>query len=123
MPRRPRHASVVPTWVSYREAVRLFLRGATVPTATRIALVVGTWLSLMNQGRLILHGHAPWVRIALNYLTPFVVASLGYLAARRRSNVERLIALLTEDPRTPDQRDDRHRLVAETEGSQPASGS
>jgi hypothetical protein len=32
----------------------------------------------------------------LNYLTPFVVASLGFLAARRRSNVERLVALLDE---------------------------
>jgi hypothetical protein len=82
------------TWESYGEAVRLFARGATVPTASRIAVVVGTWLSLMNQGRAIVDGHAPWVKVALNYLTPFVVASLGYLAARRRRNVERLAALL-----------------------------
>ena len=33
----------------------------------------------MNHGRAVLDGHAPWVKIALNYLTPFVVASLGYL--------------------------------------------
>jgi hypothetical protein len=82
------------TWESYGEAVRLFARGATVRTASRIALIVGTWLSLMNQGRAIVDGHAPWVKVALNYLTPFVVASLGYLAARRRRNVERLAALL-----------------------------
>ena len=86
------------TWESYGEALRLFVRGATVATASRIALAVGTWLSLMNQGRAIFGGHAPWVKVALNYLTPFVVASLGYLAARRRRNVERLAALLGDSP-------------------------
>jgi hypothetical protein len=82
------------TWVTYADALRLFLRGATFATSTRIALVVGTWLSLMNQGRAIVDGDAPWLKVALNYLTPFVVSSLGYLAARRRRNVERLTALL-----------------------------
>jgi len=86
------------TWESYGEAIGLFLRGATFATAARIALVVGTWLSLMNQGRAIVAGNAPWVKVALNYLTPFVVASLGYLAARRRRNVERLAALLGDSP-------------------------
>ena len=80
---RQRTSGSEPTWVSYRDAVRMFLRGVTLPTATRIALLVGTWLSLMNQGRLIVDGHPPWVKLALNYLTPFTVASLGYLAARR----------------------------------------
>src|SRR5260370_21243041 len=87
---------VEPTWVSYGDAVRLFARGVTVGTACRISLLVGTWLSLMNQGPLIVHGHPPWVKLALNYVTPFTVASLGYLAARRRRNVERLLALLGE---------------------------
>jgi len=86
------------TWESYSEALGLFLRGATLATATRIALVVGTWLSLMNQGRSILDGNAPWVKVVLNYLTPFAVASLGYLAARRRRNVERLAALWATRP-------------------------
>lgn len=86
------------TWVSYRQALRMFLRGATVPAASRIALVVGTWLSLMNQGGLILDGHPPWIKLVLNYLTPFTVASLGFLAARRRRNVERLAALLGHEP-------------------------
>jgi len=72
----------------------MFLRGATVASATRIALVVGTWLSLLNQSHLIAVGHPPWVKLALNYLTPFVVASLGFLAARRRRSIERLAALL-----------------------------
>ena len=52
----------------------------------------------MNQGRAIANGHPPWVKIVLNYATPFVVSSLGYLAARRRRNVERLVALLADPP-------------------------
>jgi hypothetical protein len=91
------HAPLPTTWVSYRDAARLFCRGATFPTAGRIALVVGTWLSLMNQGGRIVDGHPPWVKLVLNYLTPFTVASLGFLAARRRRNVERLAALLAND--------------------------
>jgi hypothetical protein len=38
----------------------------------------------------------PWIKVALNYVTPFAVSSLAYLAARRRRNVERLVALLGE---------------------------
>lgn len=91
-----KRARAAATWDSYSDAARMFARGATVATASRIAVVVGTWLSLMNQGRAIVDGNAPWLKIALNYLTPFVVASLGYLAARRRRNVERLAALLGE---------------------------
>ena len=88
------------SWESYGDAARLFVRGATVATAARIALVVGTWLSLLNQGRAIAEGNPPWVKIGLNYLTPFVVASLGYLAARRRRNIERLAALLRDSSGT-----------------------
>jgi hypothetical protein len=86
------------TWVSYHQAARIFLSGVTLASATRIALVVGTWLSLMNQGRLILDGHPPWVKLILNYATPFTVATLGFLAGRRLRNVERLLALLRRDP-------------------------
>jgi len=74
----------------------MFVRGVTFHTASRIAIVVGTWLSLVNQGQLIVHGHPPWAKVALNYATPFVVASLGFLGARRRRNVERIAALLRE---------------------------
>ena len=91
------------TWESYGEAMGMFLRGATVATASRIALVVGTWLSLLNQGHAIFDGRPPWAKVALNYATPFVVASLGYLAARRRRNVERLVALLDGDDQTDPQ--------------------
>lgn len=78
----------------------MFLRGATVRSCAKIALVVGTWLSLMNQGAAIFAGRVPWVKVALNYATPFAVSSLGFLAARRRSNVERLAALLEERERS-----------------------
>jgi len=71
------------TWSSYGEAVSMFLRGATLRTAAPLSLAIGTWLTLVNQWRPILAGEPPWVAIALNYLTPFTVASLGFLGARR----------------------------------------
>jgi len=76
----------------------MFLSGATVPSATRIMLVVGTWLALMNHGDAILRGSIPWLKIMLDYATPFTVASLGFLAGRRRANVERLIRMLENGP-------------------------
>ena len=75
-----------PTWSTPRQAVALFLRGSTVVVAGRVAVVVGTILSAANQGSVITAGHAnwaTWVRVAVNYLTPFVVASFGYLAGCR----------------------------------------
>ena len=76
----------------------MFLSGATLPSAMRIMLVVGTWLTAMNHGDAILRGSIPWLKVALDYGTPFTVASLGFLAARRRANVERLITLLEDRP-------------------------
>lgn len=48
-----------------------------------ITLAVGSWLTLMNQGDVILQ--SGWskpliLKLALNYLTPFVVANLGLLS-------------------------------------------
>jgi len=74
------------TWSRPGEAVSLLLRGRTVRTAAPIAAVVGTLLSAINQGGVLLDGDAStltWIRIAANYLIPFLVASTGYLAARR----------------------------------------
>ncbi len=48
-----------------------------------IALVVGSWLSLVNLGDLLLVGPITaglLLKLALNYLTPFVVANLGLLS-------------------------------------------
>jgi hypothetical protein len=77
-------------WDHYSEAFRLFGRGATFPTASRVAAVVGTWLTAVNQGGAIASGRMPWLKIMLNYLTPFSTTSVGFLAARRRRTVERL---------------------------------
>ena len=62
------------------------LRGVTFRTGSRVALVVGTILTLVNQGSVIFGGDASvvtWLRVAVNYLVPFVVASIGYLAPFR----------------------------------------
>jgi len=75
-----------PVWSTRRQELVLFLRGVTVRVAGRVAIVVGTILSAVNQGSVILAGDATgftWTRIAVNYLIPFVVASLGYLAGCR----------------------------------------
>ena len=52
----------------------------------RVALVVGTILTLVNQGSVILGGDATavtWVRVCVNYVVPFIVSSIGYLAPFR----------------------------------------
>lgn len=64
----------------------LFVRGVTVRTALPTALVVGTILSALNQGDVVLDSRAgavTWVRIGVNYVVPFLVASVGFLSARR----------------------------------------
>lgn len=86
--RRQSHAGC-PPWTRRRDALRLFLRGVTVRAAAPVALVVGSLLSAVNQGGVLLHADLSAglaVKVAVNYLTPFVVASLGFLAAGRRSS-------------------------------------
>lgn len=75
-----------PVWSTRGQALGLFARGATVRVAGGVALVVGTILSVVNQGSVFLGGEAnrlTWLRVGVNYLTPFVVASIGYLAGCR----------------------------------------
>ncbi len=74
------------TWSSASQALSLFVRGRTIRTAIPTAAVVGTVLSAVNQGVVIAEGAAGtavWVRVAVNYVVPFLVASVGYLSARR----------------------------------------
>ena len=76
----------VPPWRSPLDAARLILQGITFRTASRVSLVVGTILSTVNQGSVITGGHAnvaTWVRVAVNYVVPFTVASIGYLSPFR----------------------------------------
>ncbi len=57
------------------------LRARTLLASTRIAVVVGTVLNLLNYGPDIASGRpVSWLRLALNYVVPFCVAS--YSAAR-----------------------------------------
>ncbi|MPY93717.1 MAG: hypothetical protein GEV08_11855 [Acidimicrobiia bacterium] len=78
---------VVPPWATRRQACRLILRGVTLHTASRVALVVGTLLSVVNQGSVLIAGDASVgtvIRVVVNYLVPFTVASVGYLAPFRQ---------------------------------------
>ena len=67
-----------------------FLKTCLYPPHLRrtgsIALVVGTWLTLFNQGDVIWAGQLSswiWIKVGLNYLTPFVVANLGLVSRQR----------------------------------------
>lgn len=69
-----------------RDVVRICLRREHLRRTSSIALAVGTILTAINQGDVILGGDAAtltWVKAALNYCVPFVVANLGLLAGRR----------------------------------------
>jgi hypothetical protein len=51
-----------------------------------VASVVGSWLNLFNHGEELLRGviTAPLaIKLALNYLTPFIVSNAGLVAHRR----------------------------------------
>ena len=79
--------AAAPSWQTLPQGARLLATGATVRVAWKVALAVGTILSAVNQGHLLLAGAvAPgtWGRIAVNYLVPFVVASIGFLSACRQ---------------------------------------
>lgn len=57
-----------------------------------IALIVGAWLTALNQGDVIWSGELNgWlgVKVALNFLTPFVVANLGLLSTETETSQER----------------------------------
>ena len=76
----------VPPWTTTRDAIRLIASGVTFRTSSRVSAVVGTLLSVVNQGAVMAAGHAgvtTWVRVAVNYVVPFIVSSIGYLAPFR----------------------------------------
>jgi len=78
--------SRVRPWSQPREAVQQLLRGATLPTCTPLALV-GTLLSAVNQGDALLAGRGDErvaVKLAVNFLVPFLTSSTGALLAVRR---------------------------------------
>ncbi|MHB1488093.1 MAG: nitrate/nitrite transporter NrtS [Acidimicrobiales bacterium] len=84
---RPIDRPAPPAWSSPWEACLLIVRGHTLRTAVVVAGVVGTLLSAVNEGATIASGRfdaTTWIRIATNFLVPFVVASVGYLAPFRQ---------------------------------------
>jgi hypothetical protein len=61
-------------------------------TCVPVALVVGTILTLVNHDSVVAGGDASaatWLRVGINYLVPFIVSSIGYLAPSRRRHQPR----------------------------------
>ena len=62
-------------------------RPANLRRTVKIALVVGTIFTVINEVEELADGKGTWItgiKIAVNYLVPFVVANLGVLVAHRR---------------------------------------
>jgi hypothetical protein len=60
-----------------------------LPRTAAVALVVGTILCAINQLDVLLAGHATgitWLKIALTYLVPFLVANYGIVTASRSAS-------------------------------------
>ncbi len=74
----PIDMAAAPAW-------RLIVTGATLRYVWRIPLLVGTLLTLVNQGTRLTGGFeaAVILPVVFNYVTPYVVSSLGFLAAQR----------------------------------------
>ena len=73
--RDPGRVESPPTWTCASEAVDV------------IAVVVGSLLVVINEGGTLASGHVGWVvwvRVALDYLIPVCVSTLGVLAGSRR---------------------------------------
>lgn len=70
----------------FRDVFRVVFSGPALRRCAPTALVVGSFLSIINQGGVITGGQATyltWIRVALNYLIPFVVANVGYYGPER----------------------------------------
>ena len=68
-------------------AVEICGARATLRRTVRIAVVVGLVLTGINEGDSLVHGHfsrATGIKMALNFVVPFVVSNLGVLAGTRR---------------------------------------
>lgn len=82
----------VPAFSTLTEGFVLILRGYTLRIGLLVSGVVGTILSLVNQGTTLATGHetaVTWLRITTNFIVPFLVSSIGYVAPARRARGER----------------------------------
>jgi hypothetical protein len=83
---RPAGAAVCPAWSRWPEAIRLFAHGVTLRPCVPVAVVVGIVLSAANEGPLLAAGDLAWqdwIRVAVNFMVPFLVASHGFLRGGR----------------------------------------
>ena len=79
-------AAVCPAWSRWPEATRLFARGVTLRPWVPVAVVVGLVLCAANEGPLLAAGDLAWqdwIRVAVNFIVPFLVASHGFLRGGR----------------------------------------
>jgi hypothetical protein len=81
----------VPTWSTWREALRVALYRPNLRKTTVIAVVVGTVLFAINQLDVVLRGDATtlvWIKTAVTYVVPFCVSNAGVLVATRVDRTE-----------------------------------
>lgn len=72
--------------MEWRDSLAVCLKPANLRRTALIALVVGCVLSAINQADVLVSGAATGrtaVKIALNFVVPFLVSNLGVLTATR----------------------------------------
>lgn len=80
-----RYAAAMP-WNTIKTGALVVCMPVHLKRTAMIAFVVGSWLNLFNHGDALIHGAVSAhlaIKLALNYLTPFVVSNVGLLARRR----------------------------------------
>ena len=85
----------IPAWCAWRaQGARratgaCHARGVTLRPCVPVAVVVGIVLSAANEGPLLAAGDLAWqdwVRVAVNFMVPFLVASHGFLRGGRAAS-------------------------------------
>lgn len=87
----PDKLALPPTWACASEAVGVCLYRPNRRRVVAIALVVGSLLVAINQGGILASGHLGWIvwlRMALDYLIPACVSTMGVLAGSRRIDAQ-----------------------------------
>lgn len=86
--RPPASAGGTPTWSRWIDAPAVVLHRRNLLRTVTVSLVVGSILFVINQLDVVLAGDATlrtWIKTAITYVVPFLVANYGVLTATRRS--------------------------------------